>query len=331
VRGNPRRPTLAAVAVAALGTLCSGGALQLRGQAETLPASQERGEARIRVTSSLTLVEATVRDRRGQALDGLTADDFRVYEDGAEQKITHFSRDEIPLAVAMVLDLSGSIEPFLGPLRYASMSSLRALKKDDQVALFTFTNVVQQRVGLTHDKRAVSDEFESLRAGGATNINDAVYQAARYLAQQAPAARRVILLVSDNKATDRGSVSPAEVTRAVLEADAAVYSVKVPGRNPLQLGLSFGAGLVDVEKLAQETGGEMFDVQKEGSMYVALKKVIDRLKTRYTLGYVPPTPGDGKFHRLEVRLAPGAAGRTGGHAIVSKRGYYGTRQATAAN
>lgn len=294
-------------------------------------AAQQQGEARIRVTTSLTLVEATVRDRRGQVLGELTAEDFRVLEDGAEQKITHFSRDEIPLAVAMVLDLSGSIQPFLGPLRYASLSSLRALKPEDQVALFTFSDVVQQRVGLTHDKRAVSDAFEYLRAGGATNINDAVYEAARYLARQAPAARRVILLVSDNKATDRGSVSPAEVTRAVLEADAAVYSAKVPGRNPVSLSLSFGGGLVEVEKLAQETGGEVFDVQQEGSLYVTLKKVIDRLKARYTLGYVPPTPGDGKFHRLEVRLAPGTAMQTGGHTIVSKKGYYGTQQRTAAN
>jgi VWFA-related protein len=317
----------AAMAGLALGMLMSGGSLQLRGQAESLSHSQEQSEGRIRVTTSLTLVEATVKDKRGQVLGELKQDDFRVYEDGAEQKISHFSRDEIPLAVAMVLDLSGSIEPFLGPLRYASMSSLKALKKEDQVALFTFTNNVEQRVGLTHDKRAVSDEFESLSAGGGTNINDAVFQAAQYLAQQAPAARRVIILVSDNKGTERGRASASEVTRAVLEADAAVYSTKVPGQNPVNLSLSFGGGLVDVEKLAQETGGEMFDVQKEGSMYVTLKRVIDRLKTRYTLGYVPPTPGDGKFHRLEVRLASGTAG----HTIVSKKGYYGTRQRTAAN
>ena len=338
---DARKRALAAVAAAGLtlGLIPSSGLAHLRGEAERPSAAlraglshpQEQGEARIRVTTSLTLVEATVRDRRGHVLGELTQDDFRVYEDGAEQKIAHFSRDEIPLAVAMVLDLSGSIEPFLGPLRYASMSSLKALKEEDRVALFTFTSDVERRVELTRDKRAVSDEFESLRAGGGTNINDAVYLAARYLAEQAPAARRVILLVSDNKATDRGGVSPSDVTRAVLEADAAVYSAKVPGRNPVNLSLSFGGGRVDVEKLVEETGGEMFDVRKEGSMYGALKKVIDRLKTRYTLGYVPPTPGDGKFHRLEVKLGGDAARQSGGHTIVSKKGYYGTRQATATN
>ncbi|MGH9795210.1 MAG: VWA domain-containing protein [Candidatus Acidiferrales bacterium] len=289
--------------------------------------AQER-EAQIRVTTNLTLVEATVKDKRGTVLDGLTKDDFRVFEDGAEQKIVHFSRDEIPLAVAMVLDLSGSIEEFLGPLRYASMSSLKALKKEDKVALFTFTSDVELRVDLTHDKLAVSDEFESLSAGGGTNINDAVYLAAEYLKEQAPAARRVIILVSDNKPTDPGGMPASEVTRAVLEADAAVYGTKIPGRNPVQLGARFGGGLVDVEKLTEETGGEVFDVKKEGSMYVTLRKVIERLKTRYTIGYVPPNPGDGQFHKLDVELKS-AQGAKGDYTIVSKKGYYATRQNAA--
>ncbi len=288
--------------------------------------AQEQGESRIRVAVNLTLVEATVKDKRGQVLGELKQDDFRVFEDGAEQDIIHFSRDQIPLAVAMVLDLSGSIQPFLGPLRYASMSSLKALKDEDQVALFTFTGDVERRVDLTYDKRAVSDEFEYLSAGGATNINDAVYEAARYLAREAPAARRVIILISDNKGTERGNVSHDEVTRAVLEADASVYSTKVPGRNPATLSLRFTRGLVDVGKLVEETGGEMFDVSKEGSMFLTLQKVIDRLKTRYTIGYHPPTPGDRRFHKLDVRLA---RGRGSDYTIVSKKGYYAVPQQTA--
>jgi len=138
----------------------------------------------------------------------------------------------------------------------------------------------------------------------------------------------VIILVSDNKATTRTSVSADEVTRKVLAADAAVYSAKVPGDNPVMLGFVVRGGMVDARKLAEETGGEVFDVKQEGSMYVALKKVIDRLKTRYTLGYVPPNPGDGKFHTLEVRLK--SAGSVE-HSIVAKKGYYSTSKRTAAN
>jgi Ca-activated chloride channel family protein len=295
------------------------------------PGQAQQDDARIRVTANLTLVEATVKDKRGQVLGDLQKEDFQLREDGAAQEITHFSRDQIPLAVALVLDLSGSIEPFLGPLRYASLSSLKALKKEDQVALFTFTEDVEQRVPLTHDKRAVGDEFEFLRAGGATNINEAVYRAARYLAAEAPAARRVIILVSDNVPSARGQATANDVTRAVLEADAAVYGVKVPGRNPLSLQVSLQRGLVKVSKLAEETGGEVFDVEKEGSMYLTMRKVIERLKTRYTLGYVPPTPGDGKFHLLDLKLSGPATARTSGYTVVSKKGYYGIAQRAATN
>jgi hypothetical protein len=135
-------------------------------------------------------------------------------------------------------------------------------------------------------------------------------------------------------------VSPAEITRAVLQADASVYSTKIPGQNPVSLGLSFKGGLVNVEKLTAETGGELFDVKVEGSMYVTLRKVIERLKTRYTLGYVPPTPGDGKFHKLDVRVQTAAGSgdsisagnsKNSAYTIVSKKGYYGTRQRTATN
>lgn len=281
-------------------------------------------EPTLRVDVELTLVEATVKDKSGKIVGNLTKDDFQISEDGREQQITHFSRDQIPLAVALVVDLSTSIEPFLNPLRYATMSALRALKPEDQVALFTFTGDVDRRVSLTRDKRAVSDHFENIRASGATNINDAVYEAARYLAAEAPAARRVVVLVSDN-VPSAASVGSGEVTEEALRADASVYSVKIPGRNPVGFGrlASAGRGYVNVGKLAEATGGELFDVEKEGSLFLSFKAVIERLKTRYTLGYYPTNRAtDGRFRQLDVRLV-GARGRSGSdYKLLSKRGYY---------
>ncbi len=194
---------------------------------------QKQPEAKIRVNVSLVLVEATVKDRAGHVMKDLKKEDFVLDEDGAPQEIAHFSRDQLPLAVALVVDLSTSIEPFIRPLRYATLTALKALKPDDEVALFTFTGDVQQRVRLTRDKREISDQIETFHTGGATNINRAIFDAARYLREQAPAARRVIVLVSDNVPTTQDGVNHKQVVDAALEADAAVYSLKVPGYNPL--------------------------------------------------------------------------------------------------
>lgn len=314
-------PRLAAQFVA----LAAGAAL-----AVALAAAPQRpADDGIRVDVNLVLVEATVRDRAGRVVDGLTAADFQIFENRTAQEISHFSRDQIPLAVALVVDLSGSMEPFLRPLRYASQTALRALKPEDEVTLFTFAGRVEHVVHLTRNKRAVADRIPAFEAAGATNINQAVFEAARYLRDAAPAARRVVVLVSDNVPTARGSASHNDVVAAALEADAAVFGLKVPGRNPRTVGrLTRGlSGLVNVPKLAEETGGEIFDVEQEGSLYIAFEALIERLKTRYTLGYYPSNrERDGGFRRLEVRLAGDAARSQ--HRVLAKRGYYAPRPAS---
>ena len=112
--------------------------------------------------------------------------DFEVREDGAAQKIALFSRDELPPNVALVLDVSDSIGPFLGPLQEAAKTTLAALKAEDQVALFTFFTDAELRVPLTKDKAQVAGQFATFKAGGATNINDGIFAAAQYLLATRP-------------------------------------------------------------------------------------------------------------------------------------------------
>jgi VWFA-related protein len=288
----------------------------------------------IRTDVNLVLVESTVKGRSGQLLPDLKKEDFQLYEEGMQQEIAHFSRDELPLAVALVVDLSGSIRPFLRPLRYASFTALRALKPEDQVALFTFTSEVELLEDLTTDKRRVADHFETLEASGGTNINDALFLAAEYLRKEAPKARRVIILISDNVATDEGLAHPRDVLTETLEADAVVYGIKTPGRNPGAVarfgGKMIGHDFVDVKKIADETGGEIFDVEKEGSLFLAFQTVVQRLKTRYTLGYYPQQVfPDGRFRRLEVRLHPRWGARGTDYNVLTKSGYYPPRTARA--
>ncbi len=296
--------------------------------AESAAAQQSDTRAQIKVETRAVLVEATVKDRAGRVVDSLRREDFVVTDDGVPQEISHFSRDQLPLAVALVVDLSASIQPFLRPLRYATLTALKALRPEDQVALFLFSSDVERRVDLTRDKRSVSDHFEEFSTRGSTNINTAVYEAARYLEDEAPAARRVVILISDNVPTDSGLVRAGEVAEAVLAADAALYSLKVPGDNPsgarMAARLSGQTGLVNVAKLAAETGGEVFDVEKAGSLFLAFQQLITRLKTRYTLGFYPARPPDGRFHTLSVSLRSSA-----GHRVLAKRGYYARAAASA--
>src|SRR3984893_94226 len=141
---------------------------------------QDPGQSVIRVGVNLVLVDATVKTKAGQIMADLKKEDFEVREDGVSQKLEVFSRDEFPINVALVLDLSDSIGPFLGPLRDAANTALAALKPDDEVALFTFSSDAQIRVPFTKDKASIADQISTFRAGGATNINDAIFLPTQY-------------------------------------------------------------------------------------------------------------------------------------------------------
>lgn len=293
-----------------------------------LLAAREKPQARIKADVSLVLVDATVKDKAGHVLDNLKREDFRLNQDGQAQAIAHFSRGELPLALALVVQRNNWVGPFLGPLRYATLSVLKALKPEDQVALFAFDDDVERRVDLTTDKNKVAEQIELRGRGEGTNINDAIYQAAKYLQDAAPAtARRVIVLVSDNMPAEcKPGVSHKLVLDTALEADVAVYGLKLPYRGPFAMRIGDALvehWLVSVSKLTGETGGEVIELEKEGSLYLAFQTILTRLKTRYTLGFYPtPKLEDGKFHKLDLQLAANFGGKGRDYAVVAKSGYY---------
>jgi Ca-activated chloride channel homolog len=279
----------------------------------------------VRVNVNLVMVDATVKTKGGQIMADLKKDDFELREDGVAQKIEVFSRDELPLNVALVLDLSDSIGPFLGPLRDAATAALGALKSEDDVALFTFSTEAELRVPFTNDKTQIAQQISAFHAGGATNINDGIFVAAKYFLNAPPKGRRVIILISDDVGTDAGGQGTRDIVTECIAADAVLYNLKVPGYNPpgTLFASSMIPGLVSIRKVMDQTGGEIFGVQDVAHLDAAFRSLIERIKTRYTLGYYTHATGaEGKPHKLDVRLAPSLGKKGHDYVVLAKGGYY---------
>src|SRR5271170_2745548 len=287
--------------------------------------AQNQEESVVRVAVNLVLVDATVKNKSGQIMADLKKEDFEVREDGVAQKLDVFSRDELPLEVALVLDLSDSIEPFLGPLRDAANTALAALKPDDEVALFTFSTQAQLRVPFTKDKSKIAEEINTFHAGGATNINDGIFLASENLLKLPPKGRRVIILISDDVGTDAGGQGTHDIVTEAIAADVVLYNLKIPGYNPPQtlLYAAMVPGLVNIHKVMDETGGELFNVQDIAHLDPVFRALIQRIKTRYTLGYYTNASAAlGKPHKLDVRLASSFGKKGKDYVILSKNGFY---------
>jgi len=285
----------------------------------------EQAPSVIHVDVNLVMLDATVKTKSGKILDGLKKEDFELREDGVPQKIDIFSRDELPLNVALVLDLSDSIGPFLGPLREAANTALSSLKPEDEVALFTFSTEAELRVPFTKDKSQVAEQINGFKIGGATNINDGIFLAAQYLLRTPPKGRRVIILISDDVGTDAGGQGTHDIVTEAIASDAVLYNLKIPGYNPpgTLLAAAMVPGLVNIRKVIEQTGGEIFDVQDVAHLDEVFRALINRIKTRYTVGYYTNANGaSGKPHKLDVRLASSFVKKGRDYVILAKSGYY---------
>jgi VWFA-related protein len=309
--------------------------VELRAQGPAAPGNRlppEKGGFTLKVDVSMVLVEATVRDDKGRIVNDLKREDFHLWEDGVEQQITHFSRDELPLAVALVVDGSGSIAPVRAELHQAAYDTLSQLKPEDQVALYAFATHPERIVDLTTDRKAIADGIMGIGSKGGTDIAGALYASIEYLGQEARDRRHAVIMFSDNQPTAKGEFDANDVIRLALATQTIVYSVRV-GRGPLGGTLDepgFIPGARWVNKVMSETGGEIIDMAAVGSAQKAMAAVIARLKQRYTLGYQSSnTRRDRAFRQIEVRLSSRAQDARHPFRVIARHGYYPAPESAA--
>jgi Ca-activated chloride channel homolog len=264
------------------------------------PQTDEEG-FKIKMDVNLVTVDVTLM---GSPSSDLRPEDFIIYDNGVAQPASYFSRDQLPLAVAIVIDKSGSTEPYLPVLQIAGVSALRRLKPEDQVALFAFDSGYDKLSDLTENRLLISEKIGKIVFGGQTNIYNTIYDAAKYLQKYAPRRRHSIILISDNMHNAVGTfgIRNAEMCRAeLLETATTLYNIAIRPSLPEDKSVSI---IDEIKQLAIDTGGEAMDVKEPSSIKAILEKAIVSLRMQYTLGFNPSNPGKpGSFHNLEVRFA----------------------------
>lgn len=282
---------------AAVATIC--------GQTPTL---QPDETFKLSVTAEFVLLDVSVKSAAGDHVSGLTKNNFRVYEDGKLQALSHFASEDVPVTAGLVIDTSGSMRPKRAEVVKAALAFLGASNRSDEIFIVHFNDTV--KLGLPAET-PFTDDLLKLRAAlslgtpqGRTALNDAIVLSLSHL-EQGKRDRRTLVLVSDGG--DNNSVYGAEdVRRKVLESRATIYTIGIfdeadQDRNPNLL-----------QRLAQISGGESFlDVQLSEVNAICQQVAID-IRTRYTMGYVPVRSGEqGALRKIRVTASTPA-----GHKLV---------------
>jgi len=149
-----------------------------------------------RADSTLVLVPVSVTDPSNRYVLGLEKDDFTLFEDGVEQKVTHFASEDAPLSIGLLVDTSGSMGAKLDTSRRAVQEFLKTLNAADEAFLVEFSDEAQLSVPLTRDPASIESAMDSASSGGLTALLDAVHMGLQEM-KRARNPRKALLIISD--------------------------------------------------------------------------------------------------------------------------------------
>jgi Ca-activated chloride channel family protein len=261
-----------------------------------------------RADANVVLVNATVLDRHNRPVRGLARDQFRLYQDQAEQRIAYFTEEETPLSLAVIFDVSGSMDSKLAAMRAALGAVLRGANAEDEFSLITFSNESRVAAVWGADAEELQSQVLLASAEGETSLLDALELGLVQL-KHANNTRKAMLIFSDG-GDNHSRYTEGAVTRSLAEAGVQIYAIDsaepdfLRARSPEEFG---GPDLL--ARLCDHAGGRYFQVDGKREIADAAEQISLELRSQYLMGYVPPRDAaDGRFHHLRVQLKrdPGA-------------------------
>jgi VWFA-related protein len=301
--------------------------------------TQAKGDV-IKVDVDLVTLDALVMQQKtGRIVGDLKREDFVLSEDGVKQQIAHFSQDTLPLSVLLLIDRGGCLDPFGSKVRQAALDAISRLKPTDEVALMAYHDTVQLIQEFTPDRKRIAEALDRVPPHDEEAehcLNRAFYEAAQYMIRAGnPVGRRVIIAITGVTSNfDCPGPSGVEATHAVLESGSVVCGLipRSPGQrmesgvNKLATSVAgvFKVHSLSINKLAEETGGEVLDDKPE-NLDQAFNTLVGHLRTRYSMGFVSSNKKhDGSLRKLKLEISQPrqkAEAKAGKLVVRTRRGY----------
>lgn len=289
--------------------------------AQTQPRSgQQPDDEVLRVSTNLVTVPATVKTQKGAYIPNLRPEDFRIYEDGVEQKILSFETSDKPFTVTLMLDISDSTRIKLKEIQNAANAFLNQLRPDDRALIVAFDNRFTLLTEATSDRKVLADAIRKAKTGGGTAIYDALDTIINGKLTQVPG-RKAIVILTDGVDTASLRATFESTLRLATEQYALIYPLQYHTPNDLAakqpsdtfglvtyttpsgepLSRAYERGSRYLKSLAQTSGGRFQYSADLKSLDHSFTRIAEELRQQYSLSYYPrnPNPKIGK-RRIKV-------------------------------
>jgi VWFA-related protein len=295
------------------------------GPAQAAASAPQSEPPTIHVGAQIVLLDALVENKKsGAPLDALSARDFQLSEDGVPQTISYLSHDQLPLSVVFLFDMTETVHAALAPLSQAALQVLGHLKREDEVAVMTFSSRADLMQDFTTNRKLAAEAVRTaswMADVEGTFLDEDMFEAVEQVMKAKEGNRRVLVWLTDGTANEENALtratigqhapahlhSQAEAMTRLVQSGAVVSVLIDRTAETLRAITGSGSGgtrLGDIDEYARATGGPVLSAgTKEVPENLAL--LIDQARARYTLGYKPTDArSQGKFCKLSLRLSP---------------------------
>ena len=270
------------------------------------PAGMANYSLRIEVPE-VTVDVGVLLEKTHQFVPGLKPGNFKVYEDGVEQKVSGFKRVEAPITALMICEFAANSYSFIYDMRNAAFSFAQQLRPQDFVALMTYDMRTQIQLDFTQDKRQFLEAINSLRIPGfsETNLFDAVYEGLDRL--ERIEGRKYIILISSGVDTFSKLTLDKILKKVKAAQNITIYTVSTGGfaRAMSRRGdsLTYLQGDNQMKTFSSLTGGASYFPRFSGEMPDIFKEINENIRSKYELVYRPTNAKqDGTYRKLRVEL-----------------------------
>ena len=284
-----------------------------------LSATLAAQQGRFRAGIDLVSLNVTVTDGP-KYVTGLEQEDFDVFEDGVKQTLTIFSRVQQPIALAILLDTSNSMEDKLATAQEAATGFVRRMKKNDVMEVIDFNSQVRVPQPFTTDVGALERAIRQTKVNGSTSLYNALYVSLKGLRDERAKSseeirRQAIVVLSDGDDTS-SVIEYEDVLELAKRSETAIYAIGL--RQPETGRGKFKEAEFVLRQLSQETGGRVFFPMTIAELPKIYEQISEELASQYSMAYSSKNPmRNGAWRRIDVRVnKPGLVAR-------SRRGYYG--------
>ncbi|MCU1339873.1 MAG: hypothetical protein JWO19_5454 [Bryobacterales bacterium] len=269
-----------------------------------------------RLDARLVLLHASVVDKNGRLVTNVPQSAFKIFEDGVEQPLRLFRREDVPVSMGIIVDNSGSMSSKRSRVAAAALELVKQSNPEDEVFIVNFNDDAHIDQPLTSDVKKLEGALARMEARGGTAMRDALSKSIEYVKRNGKKDKKVLVVVTDGN-DNSSNISLEQLLRQAQSSDVLIYSIGLLNEEEAREARSAKRAL---KALAEASGGLDYYPKSLGDVQEITPRVAHEIRNQYVLGYTSSNPAlDGTFRQVKVTVT--GFGRP---TVRTRNGYYAT-------